>query len=160
MESDLSTQSARAKRQAARAARRRRRWLILLGLAAGLIALVFFLVLQGKQAKQANTLQIEDLVVGEGREAQVGDTLVVHYTGWLTNGAVFDSSKGRNQPFEFTLGQGRVIQGWDQGLVGMKAGGKRRLTIPPHLAYGSEGYAGVIPPNATLIFEVELLEIK
>lgn len=105
-------------------------------------------------------LQIEDTVVGNGAEAKTGDMVSVHYTGWLTNGSKFDSSKDRNQAFEFPLGAGRVIKGWDEGVTGMKVGGTRKLTIPSDLGYGARGAGGVIPPNATLIFEVELLEIK
>ena len=104
-------------------------------------------------------LKIEDLVVGTGREAVPGTAITVHYTGWLTDGAKFDSSLDRGVPFQFPLGAGHVIQGWDQGVVGMKVGGKRRLTIPPQLAYGENGQ-GPIPPNATLIFEVELLNVE
>lgn len=105
-------------------------------------------------------LKIEDLVVGTGAAAKAGDTLRVDYTGWLENGTKFDSSLDSGQPIEFVLGQGRVIAGWDQGLVGLKVGGKRRLTIPPALGYGASGAGDVIPANAALIFEVELLEIK
>ena len=105
-------------------------------------------------------LKIEDEVVGTGPEVKAGQTAVVHYTGWLTDGTKFDSSKDRGQPFSFKLGAGQVIQGWDQGVQGMKVGGKRKLTIPPQLGYGAKGAGGVIPPNATLVFEVELLDIK
>ena len=106
------------------------------------------------------SLKTEDLVVGTGAEAQPGQMVTVHYTGWLTNGQKFDSSKDRNDPFVFPLGQGMVIKGWDQGGVGMTVGGKRKLTIPPELGYGARGAGGVIPPNATLVFEVELLGTK
>jgi FKBP-type peptidyl-prolyl cis-trans isomerase len=105
-------------------------------------------------------LQIEDIQVGTGAEATKGAMVDVHYTGWLTNGSKFDSSLDRGQPFSFALGGGMVIQGWDQGVVGMKVGGKRKLTIPPELGYGARGAGGVIPPNATLVFEVELLAVK
>jgi FKBP-type peptidyl-prolyl cis-trans isomerase FkpA len=105
-------------------------------------------------------LQIEDVVVGTGIEAVKGKIVSVHYTGWLTDGKKFDSSKDRGQPFDFPLGRGHVIQGWDEGVAGMKIGGKRKLTIPPELAYGARGFPPVIPPNSTLVFEVELLEIK
>ena len=101
----------------------------------------------------------EDLAVGAGPEAKSGQRVSVHYTGWLTDGKKFDSSKDRGKPFDFTLGKGMVIQGWDQGVVGMKVGGKRKLTIPGDLAYGARGYPGLIPPNATLVFEVELLKV-
>jgi FKBP-type peptidyl-prolyl cis-trans isomerase len=111
-------------------------------------------------AEEVTELQIEDLVVGEGAEAVAGSTVLVHYTGWLTDGTKFDSSLDRGQPFSFGLGQGMVIPGWDQGVEGMKVGGKRKLTIPPDLGYGAQGAGGVIPPNATLIFEVELLEVQ
>ena len=107
-----------------------------------------------------NELIIEDIQIGEGELAQAGRTVSVHYTGWLENGSKFDSSKDRNEPFDFPLGRGYVIPGWDQGVAGMKVGGSRKLTIPPHLGYGASGAGGVIPPNATLIFEVELLAIR
>ena len=105
----------------------------------------------------ASGLIIEDLVTGEGAEAAAGQEVTVHYTGWLTDGRKFDSSKDRDDPFVFPLGGGRVIRGWDEGVQGMKIGGKRKLTIPPALGYGARGAGGVIPPNATLVFEVELL---
>jgi peptidylprolyl isomerase/FKBP-type peptidyl-prolyl cis-trans isomerase FkpA len=105
-------------------------------------------------------LKMEDLVVGTGAEAVSGKVISVHYTGTLTNGTKFDSSKDRGTPFEFTLGAGEVIQGWDKGFAGMKVGGKRKLTIPSDMGYGAQGAGGVIPPNATLIFEVELLDVK
>jgi FKBP-type peptidyl-prolyl cis-trans isomerase FkpA len=109
---------------------------------------------------RAMTLQKDDLVLGEGPEAMSGKTVSVHYTGWLTDGSKFDSSRDRNEPFEFRLGARQVIEGWDQGVVGMKAGGKRKLTIPPEMGYGARGFPGAIPPNATLIFEVELLGVR
>lgn len=106
-------------------------------------------------------LVCEDLTVGEGTEATgPGQTVVVHYTGWLEDDTKFDSSKDRNDPFSFPLGVGFVIPGWDQGVVGMKVGGTRKLTIPSELGYGEQGAGGVIPPNATLIFEIELLDIS
>ncbi|WP_215778236.1 MULTISPECIES: FKBP-type peptidyl-prolyl cis-trans isomerase [unclassified Paludibacterium] len=104
-------------------------------------------------------LIIEDITVGEGAEATPGKEVTVHYTGWLTDGKKFDSSKDRFQPFSFPLGAGHVIKGWDQGVAGMKVGGVRKLTIPPELGYGARGAGGVIPPNAVLVFEVELLKI-
>jgi FKBP-type peptidyl-prolyl cis-trans isomerase FkpA len=105
-------------------------------------------------------LKIEDLVVGKGTAAKEGDNIKAHYVGTLMDGKEFDSSKKHGQPFEFKLGAGRVIKGWDKGIVGMKVGGKRKLTIPPDLAYGERGAGGVIPPNATLVFDVELLDVK
>lgn len=105
-------------------------------------------------------LVIEELAVGEGDAAKPGQVVSVHYTGWLTDGSKFDSSVDRNDPFEFPLGRGYVISGWDEGVAGMQVGGKRKLTIPPQLGYGEYGAGGVIPPNATLVFEVELLGIR
>jgi FKBP-type peptidyl-prolyl cis-trans isomerase FkpA len=105
-------------------------------------------------------LKYTDIQVGTGATAQSGQKVTVHYTGWLKNGQKFDSSVDRNEPFEFTLGSGMVIKGWDEGVAGMKVGGKRKLEIPPALGYGARGAGGVIPPNADLIFEVELLGLR
>lgn len=105
-------------------------------------------------------LVIEELAVGDGVEASAGHSVKVHYTGWLTDGRKFDSSRDRNDPFVFPLGAGHVIQGWDEGVTGMKVGGKRKLTIPPKLGYGARGAGTVIPPDATLVFEVELLGVQ
>jgi FKBP-type peptidyl-prolyl cis-trans isomerase len=109
----------------------------------------------------------QDARVGTGADAVAGRTVVVHYTGWLYDparadhkGTKFDSSRDRNEPFEFNLGAGQVITGWDQGVAGMKVGGQRTLTIPPDMGYGARGAGGVIPPNATLLFDVELLDVK
>lgn len=131
-----------------------------------IILLIMFAInpLSGKTAEGLVTtvsgLQYVDVVVGSGREAHAGETAIVHYTGKLTNGTQFDSSKGRNEPFPFRLGAGQVIRGWDEGVEGMKIGGIRKLVIPPQLGYGSRGAGSVIPPNATLIFEVELLDLR
>jgi FKBP-type peptidyl-prolyl cis-trans isomerase len=136
------------------------------------VALVAFFAIQ-KSNKKTNTatgggnmittqsgLQYQDLVAGAGAEAVAGKSVTVHYTGTLQDGSQFDSSVDRNQPFSFTLGAGQVIPGWDEGVAGMKVGGKRKLVIPPGLAYGAQGYPPVIPANATLTFDVELLEVK
>ena len=124
----------------------------------------------GKSGKEPTTvstgsgLKYVDLAPGSGEAVKAGQTAVVHYTGWLEEngkqGRKFDSSLDKGQPFSFRVGGGQVIKGWDEGVAGMKPGGKRRLTIPPELGYGARGAGGVIPPNATLIFEVELLEIR
>ncbi len=113
-----------------------------------------------KEVTTPSGLKYVDLVVGKGSSPQRGQTVRVHYTGWLTDGKKFDSSVDRGKPFEFPIGQGRVIKGWDEGVMSMKVGGKRKLIIPPGLGYGARGAGGVIPPNATLIFEVELLGIQ
>ena len=107
----------------------------------------------------ASGLVIEEVIVGSGDEAQAGQRVSVHYTGWLMDGTKFDSSKDRGDPFGFPLGKGHVIAGWDEGVQGMRVGGKRKLTIPSELGYGARGAGGVIPANATLVFEVELLAI-
>jgi FKBP-type peptidyl-prolyl cis-trans isomerase FkpA len=107
----------------------------------------------------ASGLVIEELEAGSGATATKGKTVSVHYTGWLTDGKKFDSSKDRNDPFQFPLGAGHVIRGWDEGVQGMQEGGRRKLTIPPELGYGARGAGGVIPGNATLVFEVELLKV-
>lgn len=113
-----------------------------------------------KAVTMADGLKYDDLQVGTGAVAKAGDHVTVQYTGWLQDGTKFDSSKDRNQPFDFTLGAGQVIKGWDEGVAGMKVGGKRKLYIPPQLGYGERGVPNVIPPNSTLIFEVELLDTK
>ncbi len=113
----------------------------------------------GGKRKMANGLEIEDVKVGDGAEAKAGDNVTVHYTGKLTDGTQFDSSVGK-KPFQFQLGAGMVIKGWDEGVAGMKVGGKRKLTIPPELGYGSRGFPGAIPPNSTLVFDVELLKVN
>ncbi len=116
--------------------------------------------LQKQQANQGDKkVESNDIVVGNGTEATNGKKVSVHYVGTLTDGSKFDSSRDRNEPFSFTLGAGEVIPGWDQGVAGMKVGGKRKLTIPPELGYGSQ-QAGSIPPNSTLIFEIELLNVE
>ncbi|MEI6395123.1 MAG: FKBP-type peptidyl-prolyl cis-trans isomerase [Verrucomicrobiota bacterium] len=105
-------------------------------------------------------MKIDSITSGNGASPKPGDTVTVHYTGWLTDGTKFDSSVDRDEPFAFVLGTGQVIRGWDNGVAAMRVGDKVRLTIPPELAYGEQGYPGAIPPNATLIFEVELLSIS
>lgn len=113
----------------------------------------------GEGVKTPSGLQYWDIKAGTGQEAKKGDHVKVHYTGWLTSGKKFDSSVG-GKPFEFRIGNGDVIKGWEEGVVGMKVGGKRQLRIPPDLAYGSSGYPGVIQPNATLIFDIQLVAVQ
>lgn len=131
-----------------------------------IVALTFSLGVGGSMAESnqevttPSGLKYVDQVVGTGDAAAAGQNVSVHYTGWLENGKKFDSSVDRGQPFSFPLGAGRVIKGWDEGVQGMKVGGKRKLTIPSDLGYGSRGAGGVIPPNATLIFDVELLGVR
>ena len=114
----------------------------------------------GEPTKTASGLEYWDIKVGTGAVAHTGQQVKVDYTGWLTNGKKFDSSVGTGHPFEFKLGAGMVIKGWDEGVAGMKVGGKRQLRIPSELAYGAQGYPGVIPANATLIFDVQLIDVK
>ena len=114
----------------------------------------------GKAVTTASGLQIIDTKIGTGPSPKPGQICVMHYTGWLIDGTQFDTSRDRDEPIEFALGARQVIAGWDEGVAGMNVGGKRRLTIPPQLGYGARGAGGVIPPNATLIFDVELLAVK
>ena len=142
------------------------RWAAVSRIALALSVLIIFSMKEASMSSAAEEVTTEsglkytDLKVGTGREAQPGDTASVHYTGWLMDGKKFDSSVDRGSPFEFPVGKGRVIKGWDEGVISMKVGGKRKLIIPAHLGYGDRGAGGVIPPGATLIFEVELLGIK
>lgn len=114
----------------------------------------------GDGVKTDSGLQYWDIKVGTGAEAKAGATVRVHYTGWFTNGKKFDSSVDAHQPYEFTIAEGNVIKGWIEGVTGMKVGGKRQLRIPPELAYGDAGFKDIVPPNATLIFDVQLLAVK
>ncbi len=114
----------------------------------------------GQVVTTESGLQYIDLVVGAGRQAELGDTATVHYTGWLADGKKFDSSVDRKEPFSFRVGAGQVIKGWDEGVGTMKVGGKRKLIIPPQLGYGARGAGNVVPPNATLTFDVELLGLR
>lgn len=172
----MSTRSERARRRAARVRNQRIATIVvLLLLLAGAAFLAYnYFSPDAPDAAQpaaslpdisdlttsASGLQYKDVSTGTGAEAQAGNTVSVHYTGWLTDGTKFDSSLDRGQPFSFNLGSGGVIAGWDEGVAGMKVGGTRILVIPPELGYGASGAGGVIPPNATLIFQVELLDVK
>ena len=140
---------------------------ILKKLTTGFAALVVLVGCAGGVKKSADKdtltpsgLKYHDIVVGKGAMPETGQICVVHYTGWLADGTIFGSSVNRKQPFTFAVGRGMVIKGWDEGVSTMRVGGKRRLTLPPNLAYGSQGAGGSIPPNATLTFEVELLDIR
>lgn len=161
-----ATRSDRAQRRATKI-RNQRIALAIIGIL--LFSLIIFVVYQNATkpsetpvptSQSATGLLIEDIKVGDGVPAVAGNTVKVNYTGYLTDGSQFDSSYDRNQPFEFTIGAGQVIKGWDEGVVGMKVGGKRKLTIPPELGYGARGAGNLIPPNATLVFEIVLEEIK
>lgn len=172
----MSTRSERARRRAARVRNQRIAIIIiLLLLLAGAAFLVYtYTRPEAPDASQpaaslpdisnltttTSGLQYKDVTTGTGAEARAGNAVSVHYTGWLTDGTKFDSSVDRGQPFTFNLGSGGVIAGWDEGVAGMKVGGKRILVIPPDLGYGARGAGGVIPPNATLIFQVELLSVQ
>jgi len=158
----------RSERAQKRAAKQRNQRVILLIFVLIIITVLVFVVYQNQsiQSSPASAftststgLQFQDIKIGVGEEAQAGDRVIVHYTGTFEDGNKFDSSVDRGKPYEFTLGDGAVIKGWDKGIPGMRVGGTRILRIPPDLAYGPDGYAGVIPPNATLIFEVELIDI-
>ena len=138
----------------------------MLVIAALVVAFVLSLILQGRKTTSGNEqttasgLKYTDEVVGSGASPQPGQKVTVHYTGTLANGAKFDSSLDRNQPYTFTLGAGEVIRGWEEGVASMKVGGKRKLIIPPNLGYGAAGRPPKIPPNATLFFDMELLDVK
>jgi FKBP-type peptidyl-prolyl cis-trans isomerase len=132
----------------------------LLAVVVGVVAAGFASAEDKKVITTKSGLKYIDEKVGDGAEAKAGNTVDVHYTGWLKDGTKFDSSKDRGQPFSFPLGKGRVIKGWDEGVAGMKVGGKRKLIIPSELGYGKRGAGGVIPPDAELTFEVELLKVK
>ena len=171
-----SARSDRARRRAARVRNQRIAILVIALLILAGAAVLVYMTSQNKQSQNnlsaaglpdtsnltttASGLQYKDITVGDGTEAKAGDNVSVHYTGWLTDGTKFDSSVDRGQPFSFNLGQGRVIAGWDEGVAGMKKGGKRVLVIPSNLGYGTSGAGNLIPPNATLIFEVELLDVQ
>ena len=159
----------REQRRAARAKRRRQQRLVVIISTFVIISAFAVLIyynatknksVAGEMITTASGLQYQDITIGTGQEAKSDDTVSVHYTGTLEDGTKFDSSRDRNQPFDVTIGAGSVIQGWDEGLVGMRVGGTRKLIVPPDLAYGSQAVGDLIPANSTLIFEIELLSIK
>ena len=173
----MSRNTFREQRRAARAARIRNRRIVMALILLLFLALIAYLVYRaltpeqapaetpeaapaGEVVTTASGLQYQEVVLGEGDEAVTGSRVQVHYTGRLEDGTQFDTSRDSGQPFEFTLGAGRVIQGWDEGIVGMREGGQRTLIIPPELGYGASGFPPVIPPDATLIFDVELIEVN
>lgn len=165
----MSTRSERARKRAVKQRNQRIGFIaILLVIVAAIAFLVFGDTLfpgissaeQVNWTTTASGLKIADTLLGSGNPVKTGDTVSVHYTGYLEDGTKFDSSLERGAPFEFTVGQGRVIKGWEEGLLGMQVGGKRSLLIPPDLGYGPQGYPPVIPPNATLRFEIELVAIQ
>lgn len=157
----------REQRRAARAKRRNQQRLIIIVsvfvIIGAIAAIVYFKSKSNQPAGELTTtasgLQYQDLTVGTGQEAKTGDTVSVHYVGTLEDGTKFDSSRDRNEPFQVTIGAGNVIKGWEEGLVGMRVGGTRKLIVPPELGYGNQAVGDVIPANATLIFEIELLSI-
>lgn len=166
----MSLRSERAKR---RATQRRNQRIVVIAIVVLAIAGAGFLAFRalkpaapaqeaaGEEVTTTSGLKYQELVLGSGeQQVKAGDSVTVHYTGWLEDGTKFDSSLDRGEPFEFVVGMGMVIPGWEEGLLGMKVGGKRKLIIPPDLGYGARGAGSVIPPNATLIFEVELLALN
>ena len=159
----MSKNSIRQERRAARAARLRMQRILLVVFAIIIIgaiaALAFMNSSKNNPIATPTGLITEDLIIGTGPAAKIGDTVSVHYTGTLLDGTKFDSSRDRGEPFTFTIGVSSVIQGWHDGLIGMQVGGVRKLTIPPELGYGNQAVGGVIPPNSTLVFEIELLQI-